>query len=179
MRNMPKSNVLVVAFAVLSLLTVLLHYVQLQNHEGVKRYLKNAILNNLGPRNGGSKYTLDLFEVISARYQNEYCGDKGGKGAKGRHHHREHQKVGKSKMMHDPLFETLVNKIVEDEVVIEGSNRKPTWKDLLLVRLVMWPMEWAQALMGNKSATGGGDDADDRNAEMPKFDKDYYTSKTD
>jgi len=134
MRNMPKSNVFVVLTVVLLLLSALLWQVQMQNHNEVKNKLRSAVMENLGPKNGGSEYTASLFQVCMDRFQEAYKADQTNK-KKGEVKH-----VGKSKMMADPLFEKVVADVVA-EIEIEGGNRKPNFpQDLLIVKVAMLPL---------------------------------------
>lgn len=121
-------------------------------HKAVS-YLKKGTLENLSLKNGGSKQTLELYRRAAAEYDEQIkkcrqiilqfyvflaillifvvytissvkeSGDKN---------------AGKLKMLKDPLFEKIVDKVV-GEVKIEGGYRKPTWEDLFAVRLVKLP----------------------------------------
>jgi predicted helicase len=91
----------------------------MQRYERVVKYLNNCALNNLGPKNGGSKQTQDLFERAVSVYEAEIqegdglrlqldsvaltfpclakaAGDK---------------TAGKIKMQKDPLFAKVVDRV--------------------------------------------------------------------
>ena len=65
---MPKSDVRVVLLAVIALISWLLHVMQSQRYERVVKRLSEATLNNLGPKNGGSKETMDLYKRAADLY---------------------------------------------------------------------------------------------------------------
>ena len=46
--------------------------------------------------------------------------------------------AGKQKMLDDPLFADIVDKMIS-ELKIEGGFKKPQWRDVFAVRLVMFP----------------------------------------
>lgn len=141
MRSMPKASVGIVFAGVLVLLSVLLYYVQLNNYNEAKKYLENAILKNLGPKNGGSKYTVDLFDSISEKYNAKVLAIKSAsttKNANKKSKHPNNQKVSKSVMLEDPMFHELVKEVV-DAIEIEGANKKPTFDDILIVKLLKLP----------------------------------------
>jgi hypothetical protein len=141
MRNMPKSNVVVVILVVLSLLSALMYYVQLQNYLETKKYLLNAVLNNLGPNNGGSEYTADLFKELSCKYNDNVrtvAANKGGSATK-RNHRDNAGPVPKSRMLEDPEFTKLAKEFIDD-IKIQGSSRKPEFNDILLVWLFTLPL---------------------------------------
>ena len=156
MRSMPKVGLGVVAVGVLAFLSVVLYYVQLNNYKGAKKYLEDAVLKNLGPKNGGSKYTVDLFDSIADKYNSKILEDKpDAKNSNKRSKHPNNQKVSKSKMLEDPAFHQLVKEVV-DAVEIDGGNKKPTFDDLLVVRLLKLPLS-----LGKSSATQLSEDQAD------------------
>ena len=65
---MPKSDVRVVLLAVIALISWLMHAMQSQRYERVVKRLSEATLNNLGPKNGGSKEITDLFKRAADLY---------------------------------------------------------------------------------------------------------------
>lgn len=70
MQNLPKSDVrLVITIAVL-LLSFLLRNIQFQKYERAVKFLKTATLGNLGPKNGGTKQTQELYKRATERYEN-------------------------------------------------------------------------------------------------------------
>lgn len=136
MRNAPKSSVFVVLTVVLLLLSILLWHVQMQNHNQVKEKLKAAVLENLGPKNGGSEYTASLFEVCAERFQEAYQADPSHRSGK----KSEIKHIGKKQMLTEPLFAQVVSQVV-DEVEIEGGNRKPVFpQDVLIYKVIMFPL---------------------------------------
>jgi hypothetical protein len=145
MRNMPKSNVLVVLTVVLLLLSVLLWHVQMQNHDQVKEKLRKAVMENLGPKNGGSQYTADLFDVCTERFQEAHKAENAGKKGEVKH-------ISKAKMLGEPLFAKVVKQVV-DEIVIEGGNRKPVFpQDVLIVKVFTLPLTLIGLGGGKKTA---------------------------
>eukprot|EP00428_Durinskia_dybowskii_P063030 CAMPEP_0170384016 /NCGR_PEP_ID=MMETSP0117_2-20130122/15778_1 /TAXON_ID=400756 /ORGANISM="Durinskia baltica, Strain CSIRO CS-38" /LENGTH=349 /DNA_ID=CAMNT_0010639747 /DNA_START=34 /DNA_END=1083 /DNA_ORIENTATION=+ len=128
MRNMPKSDVRVVILVVLLLVSWFFHTIQYQKYEKAIKFLKFATLNNLNLKNGGTKQTMELFRRATELYDQEIAQKK----ASG------DKSAGKIKMLKDPFFQTVVDKIVM-EVKIEGGYRKPEWKDLVIVQTAMLP----------------------------------------
>jgi hypothetical protein len=115
--------------------SVLLPIVQYQKWQRAVGYLRHATINNLGLKNGGSKGTLELFRRAEEQYKLRYQ-DNGttGNGRKGKN-----DKIPSgSKMLKDPLFSTIVDDVV-GEVKIEGGYKKPTYNDIFLVKLVLFP----------------------------------------
>jgi DnaJ family protein C protein 25 len=136
MKNLPKSNVWLVLLVVFGLFSWFLHVVQYQKYEKVVKYLKVATLNNLSPKNGGSKQTMELHQSAVRRY-NDYVKEAKAAGDK---------TAGKLKMNKDPAFEKIVDEVVA-EVKIEGGYKKPEWKDLFILKLFKSPYTlyvWAQ-----------------------------------
>lgn len=136
MRSMPKASIATVVIGVLVFLSAILYYVQLNNYRETKKYLEDAVLKNLGPKNGGSKYTVDLFESIAEKYNQQVQQSKdlitsSKKKAK-------KAKVAKASMLEDPMFRALVTSTV-DAIKIEGGNKKPTFDDLLIMKLLKLP----------------------------------------
>lgn len=135
MKDIPKSDVGIVVAGVVILISVLMYVIQSQRYQDVVKKLKIGTLNNLGPKNGGSKYTLDLYRKAVDRYEakikekdKEKDYDKGNKG-KDKH---------LSKMRFDPLFEVAVDEVIA-EINIGGSHRKPMIQDIFVVQLIMLP----------------------------------------
>ena len=131
-----------------------------ENSENAKKHLKNAVLNNLGPKNGGSKYTLDLFEVVATQYNEDMKLKVEGhpqSHKQEKHHNRNrHQHIGKSKMMEDPYFETVVQRVVDD-IVIEGGNKKPSFDDILIIKLLKFPLTLFKSEDAKQTTAAGGD----------------------
>eukprot|EP00598_Pedospumella_elongata_P000336 CAMPEP_0184972874 /NCGR_PEP_ID=MMETSP1098-20130426/4811_1 /TAXON_ID=89044 /ORGANISM="Spumella elongata, Strain CCAP 955/1" /LENGTH=341 /DNA_ID=CAMNT_0027495261 /DNA_START=44 /DNA_END=1069 /DNA_ORIENTATION=- len=127
-RNMPKSDARLVITVALLLISWFFHVIQQQKYEKAVKFLRNATLNGLNLKNGGTKQTLELFKRAGELYdqhiaQLKASGDK---------------QAGKTKMLKDPIFATIVDKIVS-EVKIEGGYAKPTWRDLVIVKTAMLP----------------------------------------
>jgi hypothetical protein len=68
MRNMPKSDVRLVIFVALLLISWFFHTIQQQKHDKAVKFLKFAILNSLNLKNGGTKQTMELFRLASEQY---------------------------------------------------------------------------------------------------------------
>ncbi|KAJ1430983.1 hypothetical protein B484DRAFT_448583 [Ochromonadaceae sp. CCMP2298] len=124
----PKSDVRVVIFFVLLLVSWFFHTIQQSKHDRYVKYLTHATANNLGLKHGGSKQTLELYRRTAERYEEnakklKASGDKS---------------AGKVKMMKDPLFLEIVKEVVA-EVQIDGGLRKPHWRELLVVQLFTLP----------------------------------------
>ena len=71
MRNMPKSDVRVVILVVLLLVSWFFHTIQYQKYEKAIKFLKFATLNNLNLKNGGTKQTMELFRRATELYDQE------------------------------------------------------------------------------------------------------------
>lgn len=136
MKNLPKSDVRLVITLVLLLISWFFHTIQYQKYEKAIKFLKNAITNSLNLKNGGTKQTMDLLKRATDIYNDKIkqlksSGDKS---------------AGKIKMQKDPIFLQVVEEIVAG-VKIEGGYKKPEWRDLIIVRVVMLPyatVQWAQ-----------------------------------
>ena len=102
MRNAPKSNVLFVILGALSLFSILMYYVQIQNHDNLKKKLYSQVIENLGPKNGGTEYTSDLFDVVTERYNEQY---------KLNNPKDVNKHISKQKMMSDPMFLTISKQV--------------------------------------------------------------------
>ena len=102
MRNAPKSNVVFVILGSLGLLSALMYYVQMQNHDNLKRKLYSQVTENLGPKNGGSQYTEDLFDVVYGRYVDQY---------KQNNPKEANRHISKQKMMADPQFLSICKQV--------------------------------------------------------------------
>lgn len=68
MQAIPKSDVRLVITVVVLLITWLLYIIQYQKYERVVKYLRTATLNNLGPKNGGTKQTIELYKRATELY---------------------------------------------------------------------------------------------------------------
>lgn len=68
-KNLPKSDVRLVVVVVIGLLSWFFHTIQFQKYERVIKYLKNATLNNLSIKNGGTKQTLELYRRAVELYE--------------------------------------------------------------------------------------------------------------
>ena len=66
--QLPKADLRIIVLGIVLFLSGLLPVVQYQKHEAAVRYLKNATLNNLGLKSGGSKQTMELFRRASELY---------------------------------------------------------------------------------------------------------------
>jgi len=69
MQAIPKSDVRIVLAVVVVLISWLLHIIQYQKYERVVKYLRTATLNNLGPKNGGTKQTVELYKRAAELYE--------------------------------------------------------------------------------------------------------------
>ena len=69
MQAIPKSDVRIVLALVVVLISWLLHIIQYQKYERVVKYLRTATLNNLGPKNGGTKQTVELYKRAAELYE--------------------------------------------------------------------------------------------------------------
>lgn len=98
-------------------------------------------MNNLGLKNGGTKETLELFrratEIYKTRFREADRASSSGS-AVSRKSSRSEKIPSGSKMLKDPLFESIVDEVV-GEVKIEGGYKKPTFDDILLIKLVYFP----------------------------------------
>lgn len=124
--------------------SVLLYVVQYQKWQRAVDYLRHATINNLGLKNGGSKETLELFRRAEDLFKERYHDGKDAAAAAtdnntARRKSNKNDKIPSgTKMLKDPLFSTVVDEVV-GEVKIEGGYSKPTYKDVFVVKLVMFP----------------------------------------
>lgn len=65
---MPKTDVRLVVIALIALISWVLHTAQMQRYNRVVKRLTEATLNNLGPKNGGSRETMDLYKRATELY---------------------------------------------------------------------------------------------------------------
>lgn len=137
LKDLPKSNAVVILFITSLLISWLLYTIQYQKWERAIKYLKTATINNLGPKNGGTRDTLDLYKRSVDLYDAHV---REARGAGDRN-------AGKLKMNKDPAFEKIVESLVL-EVKIEGGHRKPTWKDLFVYQLLILP--YSSVVIGMK-----------------------------
>lgn len=86
-----------VLLIVIGLLSWFFHHIQYQKYEKLVKYLRQAILNNLNMKNGGSKQTMELFDRAAALYEETTKESK--------------KSVNKNKMIKDPLFADIVDKV--------------------------------------------------------------------
>lgn len=130
MRNLPKSDVRLVLFVALLLLSWFLRHNQFGKYNKVVKFLTEATANNLPLKMGGTPQTIELFKRATELFEN---------------HVKENKlpAVGKMKMMKDPLFLKFVDQVVS-EVKIEGGYRKPEWSEFLLFQVVMLPLNIVQ-----------------------------------
>ena len=119
------------------LISALMYTIQSQRYQDVVKKLKVGTLNNLGPKNGGSKYTLDLHRKAIERYDAKKAEqDKEKDKDKSKDKGKDKDKF--SKMRTDPVFEKCVDEVIS-EVSVGGSAKKPTVHDIFAVQLVMLP----------------------------------------
>jgi len=71
-RAAPKSNVYIVIFGTLLLISWFFHVVQYQRWEKAQAYFKHATFNNLALKNGGTKETAAMYNRAVAQYE-EHC----------------------------------------------------------------------------------------------------------
>jgi hypothetical protein len=98
-----------VVAGVVILISALMYSVQSQRYQDVVRKLKISTLNNLGPKNGGSKHTLELYRRAVERYETKKKIDDKDTKEKDKKINKEKIKLGKMKS--DPLFESCVNEV--------------------------------------------------------------------
>ena len=67
-RNMPKSDARLVITVALLLISWFFHVIQQQKYEKAVKFLRNATLNGLNLKNGGTKQTLELFKRAGELY---------------------------------------------------------------------------------------------------------------
>ncbi len=124
---MPKADVRIIIASIIIFFSVLLPIVQYQKWQRAVNYLKYATINNLGLKNGGTKETMELYRRAEERFHLQHksnCNNE--------------KYLSNLKMLKDPLFLTIVDDVVA-EVEIEGGYKKPTFKDVFLIKLLVLP----------------------------------------
>lgn len=129
MRDVPFSDVRVVLLGTCLLISWFFHVLQQQKYDKAVKFLKNASLNNLGMKGGGTKQTLELHRRATELYEAQLK-EKSGKLAKAA--------TSKGKLAKDPVFQKCVDEVVA-EVKIEGGYRKPGFDDLFIVQVGRLP----------------------------------------
>jgi hypothetical protein len=144
MRNMPKSDVRLVIFVALLLISWFFHTIQQQKHDKAVKFLKFAILNSLNLKNGGTKQTMELFRLASEQYDQKIAECKFSGGICSICHTLDANSMlidvwnvqcfcavraggdkhaGKGvKMLKDPLFATVVDKVRRTCCTCVGSR---------------------------------------------------------
>ena len=115
----------------------LLPIVQYQKHQRAVNYLTHATINNLGLKNGGTKETMELYRRAEELFKARYAERNTSSSTASRKSNKEKCPSG-SKMLKDPMFKVIVDEVVA-EVKIEGGYKKPTFKDIFAVQLIMFP----------------------------------------
>ena len=69
MKDIPKSDVGIVVTAIIVLISFFMYSVQKGRYDRTINYLKNATMQNLGVKNGGSKETQELYRRAVERYE--------------------------------------------------------------------------------------------------------------
>ena len=124
-KKVPFSDVRIVLTVVILLISWFFYTIQYQKYEKAVRQIKQAVVNNLGVKNGGTKETLELYRRATERYD-RFVKNRKVRGDK---------TVGKNKMQKDPVFLNFVNEVV-NELKIEGGYRKPNWKELVSISII-------------------------------------------
>lgn len=143
MRNAPNANVGVVILGVLLVLSAIMYHSQKQKYQEAVDFLLDAVLKNLGPRNGGTEYTQNLFNVIAAEYNEQVRAKAEAKALAEGKSVKKAANVGnvpKARMLEDPLFVEIATKTV-NAVEIDGAARKPAFDDILIVWLLKYPLK--------------------------------------
>ena len=128
-RALPKADVRLIIAGIVLFFSVLLPVVQYQKWQRAVNYLRHATLNNLGLKNGGTKETMELYRRAESRYQDWY---------KTEHPNAKGKCPSGSKMTKDPSFLSIVDEVVS-EVKIEGGYKRPTYRDIFLIKLLFFP----------------------------------------
>jgi hypothetical protein len=145
-RALPKADVRLIVVCLVAFFSVLLHIVQYQKWQSAVNFLKHATLNNLGLKNGGTKETLELFrraeDIFKTKYQDAQRSNASSSGSGTNGSRKASKGADKcpsgSKMLKHPLFCSIVDDVV-GEVKIEGGYKKPSYKDVFVIKLVYFP----------------------------------------
>ena len=178
-RDIPKSDLGLVLFGVVIIASIVMHYAANARHSEVTQKLKNAIFNNLGVKNGGTRETLQYHREAMKIYEKVVA-------------ERRKNSTGKRKdikMKDDPEFEKIVDDIVEVDIAsfppypmlfctmcsrlklilqsslvtiiksqclqklkLENGMKKPEMGDLIVFKLLLLPYWLYQMVTAKKSS---------------------------
>lgn len=128
-RNLPKSDARLVIFLVILLISWFIHTVKYQRYVKVVKFLANSAQHNLGPKNGGSVQTQELYNRATEAYEVWRNKDLSSD---------DKVTINKSKMLKDPQFAKIVLELAY-EIKIEGGFKKPETMDLFAVQILFLP----------------------------------------
>lgn len=152
----PKSDTLMVVLGLLVAGSVISWFIQKQQWQNVADKLIKAAVEDLGMGKGGSIESKDLrdkaLEILEEQEKkNSESGDTNGDSAMSKKEKKKKLKLTaseKRKQMEDslrPIITGLVEKIDD----FGAGYHKPTWKDLMVFKLALFPVVLAKAVAWN------------------------------
>ncbi len=108
MKKLPQTDVGIIIAVIIIFFSILLPWNQQQKYEQAIRFLKEATINNLTLKNGGTKQTIELFRRAKERYETKMAEDNklntSGK-------NKKEKPIKSSNMQKDPIFLNIVDEV--------------------------------------------------------------------
>lgn len=151
----PKSDASIITILFLIAGSALTYYAQKNKWQQIANHLVKAAVEDLSPREGGSTESIQIREKALAilaekrEKEKEESGAKEINGAGGVEKKKKGPKMtGREKREKEwdelrPICVELVNEIDD----FGAGFRKPTWQDMLVVKMVKWPYYLASSML--------------------------------
>eukprot|EP00547_Thalassionema_nitzschioides_P007950 CAMPEP_0194201800 /NCGR_PEP_ID=MMETSP0156-20130528/1975_1 /TAXON_ID=33649 /ORGANISM="Thalassionema nitzschioides, Strain L26-B" /LENGTH=392 /DNA_ID=CAMNT_0038927093 /DNA_START=35 /DNA_END=1213 /DNA_ORIENTATION=- len=152
----PKSDTLMVVIGLLVAGSVISWFIQKQQWQNVADKIVKAAVEDLGMGKGGSSESKKLRDkaltiLEEQEKNNSENGDSNGDAGVSKKEKKKQKKLTaseKRKQMEDSL-RPIVTDLVQEMDDFGAGYHKPTWKDLMVVKLVLFPVVFAKGVAWN------------------------------
>ncbi|KAL7545596.1 hypothetical protein ACHAWF_008956 [Thalassiosira exigua] len=148
----PKSDASIITIVFFVFASAFTYYAQKNRWQTIANHLVKAAVEDLSPREGGSKESIEIREkalaVLAERKKKAEGGQMNGTGGGENKKKKGPKMTGKERREKEweelrPICIELVNEIDD----FGAGFRKPTYKDLLVVKMVKWPYYLTRSML--------------------------------
>mmetsp|Transcript_5179 Transcript_5179/g.6027 ORF Transcript_5179/g.6027 Transcript_5179/m.6027 type:complete len:384 (-) Transcript_5179:100-1251(-) len=149
----PKSNTFLVIIGLLIAGTVISWFVQKQQWQNVADKMIKASMEDLGAGKGGTPESKNLrdraLEILKDREKNEKEESTNGVTMTSKKKKKIKLTASEKRKQQEELLRPILTQLVDDIDDFGAGYHKPTWKDLLVVKLAKFPISFGKGISWN------------------------------
>jgi len=140
----PQSDLIFVVMLILMVINVFVYFAQYNRWKKVCDRLAKAAIEGWSPSQGGSSESKGLREEALKILAEENGGNPSNDGKRGANNKKGSKMSGKEKKeMENIALRPIVQKLAYEITDFGAGFHKPTWKDIAVVKMAIWPYHLA------------------------------------